>query len=211
MKIYSVYDKEFKEYGKVIEGYDTTELVEAMKAIPYPESGNDYAPSIASLEACGIFKALQNRAFGGMPIEIGMCWGFTSALNALEYHRDSEISVGVEDYILLLGKESEIEDGKFDTANVKAFKVPKGVLVEVYATSLHYAPCIAAKGAGYKTAIILPRGTNEALPEFTPVNTEDTWMTAANKWLLAHPDSNEAKNGAYVGLVGENWDVADYI
>jgi hypothetical protein len=29
-------------------------------------------------------------------------------------------------------------------------------------------------------------------------------MTARNKWLLAHADSNEAANGAYVGLVGEN-------
>ena len=25
----------------------------------------------------------------------------------------------------------------------------------------------------------------------------------ANKWLLAHKDSNEAKDGAYVGLEGE--------
>ena len=33
-------------------------------------------------------------------------------------------------------------------------------------------------------------------------------MTARNKWLLAHPDSDEAKNGAHIGLTGENIDLA---
>ena len=33
MKIYSVCDPEFKPYGKVLEGYDTKELVDAMKAL----------------------------------------------------------------------------------------------------------------------------------------------------------------------------------
>ena len=34
MKIYSVYDPEFKPYGKTLEGYDTAELRAAMKAGP---------------------------------------------------------------------------------------------------------------------------------------------------------------------------------
>lgn len=36
----------------------------------------------------------------------------------------------------------------------------------------------------------------------TAAMTRSWW--ACNKWLLAHPDSAEAKAGAYVGLVGEN-------
>ena len=40
---------------------------------------------------------------------------------------------------------------------------------------------------------------------------EDKWMTACNKWLLAHEESSEAKNGAYVGLTGVNPDIADLI
>ena len=35
-------------------------------------------------------------------------------------------------------------------------------------------------------------------------NTEDKMLWARNKWLLAHPDSAEAKQGAYIGLKGEN-------
>lgn len=41
-------------------------------------------------------------------------------------------------------------------------------------------------------------------PAFTPQCHEDNLLTARNKWLLAHADSSEAKQGAYVGLTGEN-------
>ena len=33
-------------------------------------------------------------------------------------------------------------------------------------------------------------------------------MTSRNKWLLAHPESKEARDGAHVGLKGENIDIA---
>ena len=211
MKIYSVYGPEFKAYGKVLENYDTAALTAAMDKIAMPESGVAYEPAIDSLESCGIFSAIENRAFGGMPIQIGMCWGYNTKLNCLEYHRDSEINIGSTDYILLLAREGDIVDGKVDTDLVMAFKAPAGAAVEVYATSLHYAPCEAAKGAGFRVAVVLPRGTNTAMPEFEPACDEDKWMTARNKWLIAHPESAEAGNGAHVGLVGVNTDVAEYI
>ena len=209
MKIYTVTDPEFKPYGKILEGYDTKELVEAMKKIPMPEEGTCYEPGIESLEACGIFEEMQDRAYGGMPVQLGMCWGYNTKLNCLEYHRDSEVNIGTEDFILLLAKEDEIEDGVLDTETVKAFRVPAGLPVEVYATALHYAPCHTDKAAGFRVAVVLPRGTNTALPEFIAKCDEDTWMTARNKWLLAHPDSSEAKNGAHIGLKGVNTDIAE--
>ena len=204
MKIYSVYDEAFKPYGKVLEGYDCQELIEAMKKIPMPESGVAYEPGIDSLEACAIFGDFKNRAYGGMPIQLGFCWGHNTKLNCLEYHRDSEINLGVYDFILLLAREDEIVDGVLDTAQVKAFRAPAGVPVEVYATTLHYAPCHVDAEAGFRTAIVLPKGTNTGKPEFEPACEEDRWMTACNKWLLAHPDSDEAKSGAHIGLKGEN-------
>ena len=111
MKIYSVSDPEFRPYGKVLTGYDTSALVAAMQTVPMPERGTAYEPAIEALETCGIFDAMQNRAYGGLPIQIGMCWGYNTKLNCLEYHRDSEINVGEQDFILLLAKEDEIEDG----------------------------------------------------------------------------------------------------
>ena len=208
MKIYSVYTDEFKPYGKILQNYDTQPLISAMRTIPMPESGTAYEPSIDALEACGIFDEMRDRAYGGMPIQIGMCWGYNTKLNCLEYHRDSEVNVGETDFVLLLAKEDEIEDGMLDTAKVKAFRVPAGVAVEVYATTLHYAPCQTAE-TGFRVAVVLPKGTNTEKPAFEPQSEEDIWMTARNKWLLAHPDSSEAKSGAHIGLTGKNIDITE--
>lgn len=208
MKIYSVSDHAFKPYGKVLTGFDTAALVAAMKTIPMPESGTAYEPGIEVLEACGIFNEMRDRAYGGMPIQIGMCWGYNTKLNCLEYHRDSEVNVGETDFVLLLAKEDEIEDGMLDTAKVKAFRVPAGTAVEVYGTTLHYAPCQTTE-AGFRVAVVLPKGTNTETPVFEAKSEEDTWLTARNKWLLAHPDSSEAKTSAHIGLTGKNIDILD--
>ena len=207
MKFYSVYDPAFKPYGKVLEGYETNELCDAMMKIELPE-GVNYELGIDSLEACAIYRPLQDRAYGGMPIQLGLCWGHNTRLNCLEYHRDSEVNIGTHDFVLLLAKEDEIVDGVLDTALVKAFRVPAGVPVEVFATTLHYAPCHTNAADGFRVAIVLPKGTNTAKPDYEAACEEDKWMTARNKWLLTHPDSAEAKNGAHIGLKGDNIDIA---
>lgn len=207
MKIYSVYDPEFAPYGKVLEGYDTAELVDAMLKIPFGD-GVSYEPSIDSLEACAIFEELSLNAYGGMPVQLGMCWGHNTKLNCLEYHRDSEVNIGSHDFILLLALESDIKNGKLNSACVKAFKAPAGVAVEVYATALHYAPCHANEADGFHTAVVLPKGTNTEKPAITPKNEEDKWLWARNKWLIAHAEASEASQGAYVGIIGENIDIA---
>ena len=211
MQIYSVYDPEFKPYGKVMKGYDTAELTAAMEAISMPEAGVAYEASIGSLEACAIFAELRDRGFGGMPIEIGMCWGYNTKLNCLEYHRDSEINIGAGDFILLVARMEDSEDGKLDTAKVKAFRAPAGAVVEVYATTLHYAPCQAQPDSGFRAAVVLPAGTNTEKPDLAVKDGEERLLTARNKWLLAHPDSAEAGEGAYIGLNGVNIDIAEDI
>ena len=108
----------------------------------------------------------------------------------------------------MLGKADEIENRKLDTKKVKAFQCPAGVLVEIYATALHYAPCCTAENQGFQVLVALPKGTNTEKPEITAYNFEDSLLWARNKWLLAHAESNEAKQGAYVGLVGDNIDLS---
>ena len=206
MLIESVYDRSFAEFGKVLKGFDNTDLTKRMAEIEMPQSGTAYEPSIESLEESDVFSEYRDRGFGGMPIQIGMCWGYNTRLNCLEYHRDSEINIGERDFILLLAKQSQIQNGKLDTSLVRAFRAPAGVAVEVYATTLHYAPCQTEK-EGFRVAVILPRGTNTEKPVFRSSSEEDRWMTARNKWLLAHEDTNEARGGAHIGLVGDNIDI----
>ncbi len=208
MTIHSVYDPAFRAYGQVLEGYETDELLKAMEAIPLPEEGVAYEPGIGSLAACGIFADFRDRAYGGMPIQIGMCWGRNTMLNCLEYHRDSELNIGEGDFILLLARQEEITEGSLDTEKVKAFRAPGGAVVEVYATTLHYAPCHTDPAAGFRVAVVLPRGTNTEKPPVEEKDPEDRLFRARNKWLLAHPEAPEASDGAYVGLRGRNIDLA---
>ena len=210
MEILSIYDPAFRPYGRVLTGYDTAALADTLERTPLPE-GVVYTASEPSLEALPIFADFSQSVYGGMPVQLGWCNGHNTRLNCLEYHRDSEINFGTRDFILLLGLESEISGGKFDTSLVKAFRVPAGTLVEVYATTLHYAPCEAKLGQGFQVLVALPRGTNTERPRFASKTYEDTLLTACNKWLLAHAESDEAKAGAVVALTGEKLDIAGSI
>lgn len=209
MKILSVFDPEFKPYGEVVKGFDVAPLVAYLeKETPCPE-GVQYVPTDAGLEALPQSKELMNNLFGGMPAQLGWCNGHNTKLNCMEYHRDSEFNLGTTDFILLLATRWELENGALDTAKVRAFRCPKNTLLEVYATTLHYAPCNAGRNDGFRVMVALPRGTNEAAPQLEPKSQEDRTLWACNKWLLAHADSDEAAQKAYVGLKGENTDIAD--
>ncbi len=206
MKILSVYDAAFAPYGKVLKGFDVAELMEKMQDTPCPDGATYYTPSDPEMEKLKVFEELRDQGFGGMPIEIGYCNGENYTMNCLEYHRDSEINLACDDLIMLYGKEGDIdfENYEYDTAKVEAFLCPKGTMIECYATTLHYAPVSAGKGKKFRCVVVLPRGTNTELKFKPDADKEARLLTATNKWLLAHAEAPEAKNGAVVALKGEN-------
>ena len=131
MKILNVADREFYTYGRVIEGLDVSELLEVLKETPKPDDVI-YVASDEKLEACVCADKIAYSLYGGMPIQIGYCNGSNVFLNAVEYHRDSEVNVALTDLILILGREQDIEgDGTYETAKMEAFLVPAGTVVEV--------------------------------------------------------------------------------
>ena len=206
MKIVPVTDASFAPYGRIVEGYPVEPMLKALTEMPLPE-GVEYVGKVEALHAVENADYLGELMFGGMPFQLGYCNGHNTKLNCLEYHRDSEFNLAPQDFILLLAKQDDIVDGKLDTAKVKAFRCPAGTLIEVYATSLHYAPCHADPAKGFQVLIGLPDKTNEDFRFANPINAEDKTLWARNKWLLAHADASEAADGAYVGLVGENIDI----
>lgn len=202
MKIQSVTDASFHKYGKVLTGYDCSQLLKAMEHTPLPEDVI-YVPGDEQLEHLPIAEEFKNRGYGGLEIQIGYCNGNNHALNALEYHRSSEINVAVTDLVLLIGSQQDItEEYQYDTAKVEAFLVPAGTAVEVYATTLHYAPCNAEGAKGFRCVVVLPKGTNTDIDFTLQGDDDDKLMTAKNKWLIAHEEAGI--EGAFVGLQGEN-------
>ena len=104
--------------------------------------------------------------------------------------------------ILLVGMEQDVkEDYTYDTSQIEAFFVPAGTVVEMYATTLHYAPCMTAE-TGFRAVVVLPAGTNTELDFPVGESGEERLITAKNKWLIAHEEAGI--EGAFCGLKGEN-------
>ena len=215
MKIKSIFSKSFAKYGKVLTGYDVKDLLKKLDdTTKKPDNAVIYEPGDAGLESLPIAKELSDNAYGGMPIQIGYCNGNNTKLNCLEWHRGSELNIPSNDMVLLLAPLQSVKKGKLDTNLVEAFYVPKGTVVQVYETTLHYAPCNAVKNGevskeGFRVVIVLPKDTNTEKPAIKEIDFEDKLLWARNKWLIAHPDSSEAKQGAFVGLTGKNIDIAN--
>lgn len=201
MEIKKITDPAFRRYGKILTGIDFTELVEEMQKTPCPDHVI-YEPSIAALEALPVYGEMQKVCYGELPIQIGYCNGYNKKLNAVEYHRSSELDIAASDAILLLGWQPDVtEDYTYETAKMEAFLLPKGVGVELYATTLHYAPC-SVGDQGFRVVIVLPRDTNLPL-DAAHEGGEDGHLTAKNKWLIGHPEGG-LPEGSPLGLIGEN-------
>lgn len=208
MEIKKVTDAAFKKYGRVISHVDVAELVATLKETPIP-ADVVYEPSVDSLEKLPVKEELSSVIYGEMPIQIGYCNGHNKKLNALEYHRDSEINIAAEDAVLMLGSLQDVDaDFTYDTSKVEAFLVPAGTAVEIYATTLHYAPCHVEDG-GFQVAVVLPKGTNYELKkahakvENGKALNEDALLAAVNKWLIGHAEGG-LPEGSFLGLKGEN-------
>lgn len=201
MEIFSVGDERFRKYGKVWDGFECSKILKEMEHTPLPDDVI-YVPSVEEMEVLQEAVEFQNRVYGGLPIQIGYCNGNNHKLNALEYHRNSEINIAVTDMILLIGQLADVTpEHTYDTAKVETFHVPAGTVVEMYETTLHYAPCNVGDN-GFKCVVILPKGTNTEIDFVLPKTGEDALMTAKNKWLIAHEEAGI--EGAFNGLRGEN-------
>jgi hypothetical protein len=208
MKIYPVTDSRFARYGRIIDGYDFSQVISFLKRESYPEEV-EYVAGVAELEALPVFREFQKGFYGELPVQLGYCMGHNDKLNGLEYHRGPEVNISVTDYVVMIGSRLDMEaDFRYDTEKVECFYVTAGLAVEFYETTLHYCAC-HVKPEGYAHATFLPRGTNTPLDEdFIAKTREDTLLQAKNKWLAAHPDGGQAPS-VPVTLYGPNWSYKD--
>lgn len=208
-KIYDVHSKEFEEYGRVLQGMDFSEMNSYIsKSTPIPEEGNIYVGSEPNLEWLGVMSNIESEVYDSEKLQAGFCNGNNSKLTGLEYHKSSEVNLAVTPLVLILGKVQDIENNSYDSSKAKAFFLEAGAAVEIYGTTLHFAPC-KVTDEGFKCLVVLPRGTNEALTtKVDQLSEEDELLFKVNKWLLVHPDSERLISfGARVGITGNNIEI----
>lgn len=200
--IYTTGDPEFKAYGRVIRE-DTQAFCAAAQTIPFPEEGSRYQAAVPVLEELPAAAELIRTHCGELDLQLGLCWGHSNQLNALEWHTCNELNIAVRELVLLLAKRSDLDsDGSLDAGKIKAFYLAPGEMVEIYADTLHFCPCEVTT-CGFSCIVGLQRGTNLPLDgERQPG--QQLW--AKNKWLIAHRENTGLlQRGACAGIYGENW------
>ncbi len=201
MKVLSVKSKEFERFGKVLNEKECAEkLLPVLDGFAIPDVMNAYSPSEEALEKVGIETF--SKYFDG-DIQIGYCNGRGNKLNSMEYHKSNEIDIALGKAVLFLGQYEGSDE--IETSSFIPFLVEKGDVVLLYPETLHFAP-LDITGNGFKTVIILPKGTNLPIP---PEEKKGTYFMA-NKWLIAHKEHTKmVDGGAHVGLIGKNYSVSD--
>ena len=203
VKLFDVYSEEFSEYGRVLNDVDVSELIREAQRLEFPESGSVYLASVDTLEATEAAARIKELVFGTLDTQIGYCYGYSNMLNAAEWHFSSELNVAVTPLVLILGKRSDIKNGRLCSGDMKAFYVPAGAVIEVYATTLHFCPCQVSDG-GFGCIVGLPTATNTPLD--APV--DDKLLFRKNKWILAHEQNSALiERGVVAGIYGENYKI----
>jgi hypothetical protein len=209
LSVSCVTEPPFARYGRQLDGITAEAAVAFARENAPPGDGTIYEPNVAGLEADERFATtLSLGVYGGMPVQVGWCYGRNLALGGLEYHKGTEVVVGVTDVVLLVGHFGDLVWGEaisYDTSQVEAFYLPRGGVVELYPWCLHFAPCHVHEESGFCALIALPRGTNLPLESAPDRKGESALLFARNKWLIVHPEAVAlVRRGAYVGLKGPN-------
>ena len=204
LPMFSVYEPDFRPFGRVIAFDAKTLMATCEQAAVMPEKGSCYVPDMPALEALPDFSAVRRALRGEGDCQIGCCWGYNTMLNCLEYHRASEHLIAVSDLGLMLASQQALEGFTLPQGHIKGFYVPKGTVLEIFATTLHFCPC-QTTDAGFRSIIVLPRGTNQPLQGPRPEEGDGRLLWARDKWLIAHPDNTAVvAKGAYPGIGGQN-------
>lgn len=208
LKFYSIFDPSFSAFGKILDMNNFSQLSSYMNhETIMPKSGNYYIAHDESFASSISNKDIYEDIFGDMPIEFGYVNGFNSHLNALEYHKSSEINVALTPMVLLLGLVKDIKDNQYDTKQIAAFYIPQNTAIEIYPKVLHFSPC-KVSDEGFKCAVILPYGTNMNFIKPITSYDENRFLFKTNKWLLCHQENQKMIDlGAYIGLTGVNYEI----
>lgn len=202
-EIFEVLDGKFSVYGRVLDKYDSNEILSyALKHVEIPLGGNSYTPSIKEYEDFNIIKKIRDEVFGKLDIQAGTCAGQNSSLTGFEYHQGSEVIIAVTDCVLILGKLWDMECSEYDVNKAMFFYLKKGQVIELYGTTLHYTPCKVNK-KGYITIVVLLHGTNSVIDK-----SEEVLLTKKNKFFICHKSQEEKiKQGVVSGLLGNLLDI----
>lgn len=209
LTFYSIRDPKFAAYGKILDINRFSEIVTYIDDhTTIPEKENQYVAHDPKMQLSLTNLSAYHDVFGDMPVEFGYVNGQNQKLNALEYHKSSEINIAITPFVLLIGSASDIQHKSYDSSQLLAFYVPEHTAIEIFPRTLHFSPCKVLE-SGFKCGVILPYGTNMNFIHAKVLDSDESYLLfKTNKWLLAHPEHEKMiSQGAHAGLVGTNYEI----
>ena len=208
LHIYHIYDREFLKYGikhDIMPYQLYLDYLENKTEIP--NEGNYYLAHDEDLQKVSCVNDIHD-VFGYTKLQFGYVNGHNTKLNALEYHKSSEINISLTPLTLILADQSDLIDNDLDVHKVKIFYVPARTVIELHPLTLHFSPCKVID-EGFKCGVILPYGTNMDFVKAKNLNVkENQLLFKTNKWLIAHAEHKKfIELGAYEGIKGKNIEI----
>ena len=204
LTILDVNDPCFSMYGTI---HPTVELPKMREFLYQVERTQEeyYVPCEEKLMELPEADQLKDDVFGQVPCQIGWYYGYVTKLNAVEYHKCSEVLYEYEPCVLILGLLYDAKDGSLDTGTMKIFYVPANTCVELYATTLHFAPCRAGREPVMQI-VAQSKGTNTPLLKSAQgKEKENRYLLERNKWVYVHPEAaGTVAPERFIGLTGDN-------
>ncbi|MBQ9197433.1 MAG: DUF4867 family protein [Clostridia bacterium] len=157
-------DTSFGEYGRVVHGVPTEELMAAVQRFSLPDSGMVYSPREDDLHAVLSFTPWGARLFADMPYQLGYCAGSNQSADTLVRHGGSAFICGQSDFALAVRHRWE--------QSTKRFVIPAQTLVEIYGDTLRSAPL----GEGFRVLALLPYATNTEWRGEDGIIARNTWQ-----------------------------------
>ncbi len=208
LEIKEITQESFEKYGRLLPSEFYQKAFEFLRTLKIPVHGNQYIAHDPLFKDYVGDKGTYNDVFGYSPIQFGYVNGKNSKLNALEYHKSSEINICESPLVLMVGHKQDIVNNIYDSSKLEVFYIPAQTVIELNPGVLHFSPCRVTE-EGFKCGVILPMKTNVEFVSASAVNSlEDKLLFKTNKWLLAHEENETLiAKGAYPGLKGINYEI----
>ena len=159
MEYYSVFDPAFSSFGRLVPGYDTAGLEQALFARRQPEEGMALVSRFADPRLRLTANTLKKQLVGDAPASVVLYTGRNTSPRRLLRSSHGAYLIGAYDFVLLVTSKEEVSKRRLDSEQMTAFFVPGRVLIQLYDATLHCVPCHTHDRDGMNVLVIRPAGT----------------------------------------------------
>jgi hypothetical protein len=212
INIMSVHDRSFKRFGMVYKDFKIDNLLDYIEKKNIVSDEVVYIADVPYIrkKLSSYINPITVSIYGGLEVQVGVCYGRNNILNGLEFHQGSEVYIVGADMIMMLGIDEDIRwpGGMYDSSLIQFFYAPKGSVIELKGGCMHYAGVNVYHKEGINVIVSLLKGTNSIIDFKMGDSYRDKLLIAKNSWFIAHPGYTKAKNeGWHLGITGENFEL----